>query len=114
MRDIYIEERAVIDGMMMKSEKKDEKLNVFCEELEESCSKLQILLSKSSLFVYLALELRNRKITHIFRHLSKTHAIYTELLTLIDQPPNKRPIRWVGRTDMHCDRYLQRKYIQER
>ena len=52
IRDIYIEERAALDGMMAESERKGEGLNIFCEKLEESCNRLQILLSKSMFFVY--------------------------------------------------------------
>ena len=34
MKEIYIEERAAMDGLMRKSEEKSKKIAIFCEQIE--------------------------------------------------------------------------------
>lgn len=33
---------------------------------------------------------------------------------MVKPPLEREPNGWMGKPDMHCDRYLQRKYLQER
>lgn len=73
-----------------------------------------MLLSKGIKINYLALEFRSKKIDHILSYIDRTERIQNDLISSISEGPAQKDSNWLEKADMRCDRYLQRKYLQER
>ncbi len=73
-----------------------------------------MLLSKGIKVNYLALEFRSKKIDHVLSYIDRTERIQNDLIASISEGPAQKDNNWLEKADMRCDRYLQRKYLQER
>lgn len=73
-----------------------------------------MLLIKGIKVNYLALEFRSKKIDHVLSYIDRTERIQNDLIASISEGPAQKDNNWLEKADMRCDRYLQRKYLQER